>query len=450
MPAHVIDSHLFRDMYGTEPLRAVFADANLVQCWLDYEAALARAEAAEGLIPTEAAEEITARARVENIDFAALKEGIDETVHELVPLIRQLASRCEGDAGRYVHWGATTQDVTDTGLVLQLRQAHGHILHDLQALSGELAALARRERDTVMPGRTHGQHALPITFGFKVAIWLDEVRRHIERMHQVEPRLLVGQFAGAVGSLASLSERGPAVQARLMAELGLAMPAIGWHPARDRFAEYGVLLALVAATMGKIAHEIILLQKSEVAEVEEPYRRGKVGSSTMPHKRNPMLCEGILAEARLARGLVPTLLGAMEAEHERDWSAMHVEWAALPEICILAGGAVAHTLQAIRGLRVDRKRMRRNVDLLHGLMMSEAVMLRLGEFVGRQTAHEIVHEASMRAFEEERPLRDTLLEDEHVTRHLSAQEITDLLRPEAYIGLCTYFVDQVLANSTEE
>lgn len=447
MNAHVIDSRYLRDLFGTAALRQVFSDTYQLQCWLDFEAALARAEAAEGLVPAGAAAEITAKARAGLIDLDALHEGVNFTGHPLISLVRQLADLCEGDAGRYVHWGATTQDVTDTGLMLQAKAAHEVLLADLRALAIALADLARRERDTLMPGRTHGQHATPITFGFKVAVWLDEVRRHIERMAQAAPRVFVGEFAGASTTLASIGAdtvRALAVQRRLMADLGLGVPAIGWHAARDRFAELGSLLALVAGTMGKIAHEVILLQKSEVMELEEPHHHGKVGSSTMPHKRNPMGCEGIMAQARLARSLVPALLESMgTAEHERDWSAVHAEWAALPEICLLAGAAVAQTLDVMRGLIVYPDHMRRNVDALHGLILSEAVMLALGEHVGRQAAHDIVYEAAMAAFEGRRSLRDLLLADDRVTQHLSPGEIDDLLRPEAYTGLAGYFVDHV-------
>ena len=447
MNAHVIDSRYLNDLFGTEELRRVFADTYQLQCWLDFEAALARAEAAVGLIPAAAADEISRKARAELIDLAALHEGVNFTGHPLISLVRQLADLCEGDAGRYVHWGATTQDVTDTGLMLQAKAAHALILRDLQALADALADLARRECDTLMPGRTHGQHATPITFGFKVAVWLDEVRRHIERMTQLAPRVFVGEFAGAATTLASVGEAGLEIQRRLMADLGLGVPAIGWHAARDRFAELGATLAMIAATMGKIAHEVILLQKSEVMELEEPHHHGKVGSSTMPHKRNPMICEGIMAQARLARSLLPALLESMgAAEHERDWSAVHTEWAAVPEICLLAGASVAQTLGVIRNLVVYRDRMRANVDALHGLILSEAVMLRLGEFVGRQVAHDIVYEAAMAAFEQRRPLADLLMEDPRVTAYLSSDEIAALLRPEAYTGLAGDFVDRVAGS----
>ena len=454
MNAHVIDSRYLNDLFGTAELRQIFSDTQQLQRWLDFEAALARAEAAEGLIPPEAATEITAKARAELIDLAALHEGVNFTGHPLISLVRQLTDLCDGEAGRYVHWGATTQDVTDTGLMLQAQAAHALILGDLKSLAGALADLARRERDTLLAGRTHGQHATPITFGFKVAVWLDEVQRHIERMAQLAPRVFVGEFAGASTTLASLGAdptRALAVQRRLMADLGLAVPAIGWHAARDRFAELGGVLAMSAATMGKIAHEVILLQKSEVMELEEPHHHGKVGSSTMPHKRNPMICEGIMAQARLARSLQMALLESMgTAEHERDWSAVHTEWSALPEICLLTGAAVAQTSGVIRDLILYRDRMRANVDALHGLILSEAVMLRLGEFVGRQVAHDIVYDAAMAAFEQRRPLADLLLEDLRVTAHLSADEIDALLQPEAYTGLAGVFVDRVAGAAARE
>jgi adenylosuccinate lyase len=450
MHAHVIDNRFLMDLFGAAELRSVFSDTQQLQCWLDFEAALARAEAEEGVIPAEAAAEITRVAKYELIDLDALHEGVNFTGHPLISLVRQLADLCQGDAGRYVHWGATTQDVTDTGLMLQAQAAYAIILADLRALAARLAELAVRERDTLQAGRTHGQHATPITFGFKVAVWVDEVHRHIERLEQAAPRVFVGEFAGASTTLASLGAdpaKALAVQRGLMADLGLGVPRIGWHAARDRFAELGMILALVASTMGKISHEIILLQKSEVLELEEPHHHGKVGSSTMPHKRNPMGCEGIMALSRLARSLAPSLLeSAATAEHERDWSAVHTEWAALPEICITSGAAVSQTRAIISDLIVYRDRMRANVDALHGLILSEAVMLALGEYVGRQAAHDLVYEAAMAAFEQRRPLADLLAADPRITSHLAPDRIADLLRPEAYTGLAGLFVDRVVTS----
>jgi 3-carboxy-cis,cis-muconate cycloisomerase len=454
MNSHVIDSDFLRDLYGTEELRQIFSDASQVQYWLDFEAALARSEASVGLVPPEAAAEITRVARAGLFDREMIRQGVVETGHPLITIVRELAGLCDGEAGRYVHWGATTQDVTDTGLVLQVKAALAVVQRDLQALAVALDNLARRERDTLMPGRTHGQHSTPITFGYKVAVWLDEVHRHITRLDECAPRVLVGEFGGASGTLASVSRPGdpavgsgdPALEIRshLMTELGLGVPEITWHAARDRLTELVVVLAMIASTMGKVAHEVILLQKSEVMELEEPFHMGKVGSSTMPHKRNPMGCESIMALARLARTLVPAMLESMgTAEHERDWAAVHTEWAAVPEACILTGAAIAQTLDVARGLIVYREKMRSDVDILHGLILSEAVMLRLGETVGRQVAHELVYEAAMAAYEQRRPLKDLLLEDSRIASCIPAEQLDEILRPDAYTGLAGEFVDQV-------
>jgi 3-carboxy-cis,cis-muconate cycloisomerase len=445
MHSHVIDSDLLRDLFATEELRQIFSDSNQLQSWLDFEAALARAEAGLGVVPPEAAAEITRVACAERFNPETIRQGVVETGHPLITVVRELAALCEGDAGRYVHWGATTQDVTDTGLVLQIKAALPVIRRDLQELVAVLADLARRERDTLMPGRTHGQHSTPITFGYKVAGWLDEVRRHVARFDECSPRVLVGEFGGASGTLASVSrDLAFEIRARLMGELGLGVPAITWHAARDRLAELVFLLAMIASTMGRIAHEVILLQKSEVMELEEPFHMGKVGSSTMPHKRNPMGCEGIMALARLARSLAPVMLESMGAvEHERDWAAVHTEWAVVPEACILTGAAVVQTGWVLRGLIVYREKMRTDVEILHGLIVSEAVMLRLAEHVGRQVAHELVYEAAMAAYEQARPLKELLLEDPRIAGRLSVGQLEEILRPEAYTGLAGDFVDRL-------
>jgi 3-carboxy-cis,cis-muconate cycloisomerase len=446
MPSTTIDSLFFKDLYGTDEMRAVFDDLSLLQRWLDVEAALAQAEAEAGLIPSYAAEEIARRAQARALDTSRLKRLIDQTVHPIVPLIRVLADACDGDAGEFVHWGATTQDITDTANVLQVKEAMAIFERRLATLSEVLSVLALEQRDTVMAGRTHGQQALPITFGFKVAIWLAEIERHRERLAQCKPRVLVGQFGGAVGTLASLGEQGPKVQQRLMALLGLDTPLVAWHTARDGLAEFTALLGLIAATLGKIANEIISLQMSEVGEVEEPFEVGQVGSSTLPHKRNPMLCEAIVALARLVMNKVPIAQAAMIQEHERDWTGSHLEWAYLPDACILTDGALALATRVGRGLRVKPERMRFNLERLKGLMQSEAVMLALGRKVGRQTAHAAIYECAMRAVEQDRPFQDALAEDPLVARNLTAAEIEALLAPDQYTGLAGYYVDQVLKH----
>jgi 3-carboxy-cis,cis-muconate cycloisomerase len=447
MASHVTDSLFFKDLYGTEEMRAVFSDQALLQRWLDVEVALAQAEAEIGLIPRYAAEEIARKGRAELIDTAWMKSEIDYTLHPIVPLIRAFKAICDGDAGEYIHWGATTQDIMDTALVLQLKDAVAILERRLSALSQVLSGLAQRHRDTLMPGRTHGQHALPITFGFKVAIWLDEFRRHTARLRECKSRLLVGQFGGAVGTLAGVADQGFEIRRRMMDRLGLGVPVISWHVAHDSFVEFAGVVAMMAGTCGKIAREVIALQKSEVMELEEPWAEGKVGSSTMPHKRNPMLCEAIAALARLCFNYARAALDGLIQDHERDWTINHMEWAYLPDLCVMADGALALTLRVLSDLRVYPERMRANLDALDGLMMSEAVMFALGQAVGRQTAHDVVYECAMQAVASRRAFRDVLAEHPVVSQHLSSEDLSRLLDPTLYIGLAREMVDQVCRSS---
>lgn len=448
MGAHIIDSTFFADLFGSSKMRAIFDDRNMLQKWLDFEAALARTQAAVGLLPPEAAEEITRRANAEEFDLCAIKAGIDTTLHPLVPVIRQLTERCEGDAGRYVHWGATTQDVMDTGLVLQIRDAIALFEPGLDGLQQVLARLARDHRHSPMAGRTHGQQALPITFGYKVAVWLAELLRHRRRLAQVKPRVLVGEFAGAVGTLAGLEEAdldALQVQRRLMAELGLGVPIIAWHTSRDSIAELIHLLCMIAALLGRIAKEIIELQKQEIAELEEPFVKGKVGSSTMPHKRNPMLCESVLTLARLCREKSATAVDTLIVnEHERDWSSLQMEWTIVPEVFIYAHGALDIMRRVLDGLRVNTARMLQNMALSGGLLLSERVMFALSERYGRQRAHDLVYACAMASYEEGRPFADALLADRDVAAVLSRERLEDLLDPRQYTGLADRFVDRVL------
>jgi 3-carboxy-cis,cis-muconate cycloisomerase len=447
MSSHITDSVFLKDLYGTDAMRAVFEDQALLQKWLDAEVALAQAEAELGVIPQAAADEITRKGRAELIDIAWMKREIDHTLHPIVPLIRAFKAVCEGEAGEFIHWGATTQDIMDTALVLQLKEAVAIFEQRIADLDMALVALARAHRDTLMPGRTHGQHALPITFGYKVAIWLEELRRHAARLRECKPRVLVGQFGGAAGTLAGAGGRAIEIRAGMMARLGLAAPVVTWHVAHDGFAEFASVAAMLAGTCGKVAHEVIALQKSEVMEVEEPWNEGKVGSSTMPHKRNPMICEAIVALARLSFNHARAAYDGLIQEHERDWVVNHMEWAYLPELCVMTDGALAQTLRVLRGLRVYPERMRRNVDALNGLMLSEAVMFALGERIGRVTAHDVVYEAAMSAFEEHRAFAELLMADARVSSHLTRAEIDTLLDPARYTGQCGAFVDAVLGGA---
>src|SRR5213082_3739395 len=417
-------------------VRALFTEAARFQSWLDVEAALAQAQAELGIIPAAAAREIVAKAHLKYLDLAAVRAGLAKTGHPLVPLVWELDRACEGDAGGYVHWGATTQNVTQTGQLLQVRRAHDIFLRQLATILTTLADLAERTKDAVLPGRTHGQHAVPATFGFKVAVWIDELCRHVERLRGCEGRVFVAMLGGGAGTLASLGAPGLATQEKMAARLGLrAMPV----PARtigDHQAEYVLLLGMLAATCSKIGREIYTLMKQEFGEVEEPVPPGTVGSSTMPQKRNPKLSQDIIAAAAQIRALVPLALEAMQTEHEADRTTSLMMDSAEARACIAMGDALSRLGEVMRGLRLDPARMRRNLDLGGGLIMAEAVMLQLGATIGRQHAHDVVYDAAQAAFVEGRPFSAILAADSRLTKHLDPAALDRLLDPVAYTGLC--------------
>ncbi|MEI2416309.1 adenylosuccinate lyase [Orrella sp. JC864] len=446
MGAYVIDSVLFRDQFGTEAMRRIFSDENTVQRWLDVEAALAKVQGEMGIIPAAAAAEIQRRSQVRNIDLPALKAEMDRTAHPIVPLLRAMKQVCEGDAGEYIHWGATTQDIMDTGTILQVREALDEIDASYRKLFENVCALAARYRDQVMVGRSHGQHALPITFGFKAAGWAEELRRNAQRLRQMRERVLVGQFSGAVGTLAALGEAGMAVQQRLFEELGLGCPAITWHTSRDNVAELISVLAIACGTAGKIAHEVFSLQKTETAELEEPFALGKVGSSTMPHKRNPPVCEGVIAVNRLVRATVPLAIEGIVADHERDKVVLQAEREYIGRVFAMTHAAIQKMVFVTGGLSVRTQNMERNLYAQNGLLMSEAVMMGLSEALGRQEAHEIVYGICMDVFENGGSLKDALMRHPDVSARLSEAQIDRMLAPHGYVGHAGAFVDQVLAN----
>lgn len=450
MPSHIIDSPLFQDLFGTAEMRRIFSDDSLLQKWLDAESALARAEAKFGIIPAEAAFEITLKAKAGLLDQDEIVRGIAETVHPIVPVIRALEAVCENDAGQYVHWGATTQDIMDTGVVLQLKDAAVVFSQQMDRIDRALVELAVRYRETPMAGRTHGQHAVPITFGFKVAVWLAEWRRHQDRFRQLMTRVLVGQLSGAAGTLAGVTERGLEVQEEFCRELDLMVPDIAWHTSRDGFAEWCNLLGLVAGTCGKIAREIITLQRNEIGELAEPHNDGKVGSSTMPHKRNPMLCEAIAALSQIVRGHAATSMAGLVHEHERDMGPWQAEWQYIPEACINTSGCLELTARVLVGLEVRPEAMLRNLRLTNGFLCSEALMIRLGELIGRQRAHDAVYHAAMLAHDESISLKEAVMRETEIRERISETEIESLLDPTKYLGWATSFVDRVTSGRSVE
>src|SRR5438132_1177590 len=417
-------------------IRALYKQENRWQAWLDVEVALAKAQAELGIIPTEAAAAIAAAARLELMDRARIDEGFARTGHTIVPLVWELGRVVGEPHGGWVHWGATTQNITQTGDLLVLRQAHGVFLRLIGAALAAAADLAERGADMPMAGRTHGQHAVPATFGFKIAVWIDELSRHVERFRQAAPRIFVAMLGGGAGTFASLGKDGPAGQAGMGRHLGMPPMTIPSRALGDHLAENICLLGLLAATCAKIGREIYTLMKTEFGEVEEPVPPGTVGSSTMPQKRNPKLCQDIIAAAAEVRSCVPIALEAMQTEHEAVRTTSVMMDAAEARACIATGDMLSRLVEVLRGLRLDPARMRRNLDLGGGLIMAEAVMLNLGAAIGRQHAHDVVYDAAQAAFVEGRPFGAVLAEDPRVTAHLETNAIEGLLDPTAYTGLC--------------
>jgi 3-carboxy-cis,cis-muconate cycloisomerase len=443
MPSIVTESLIFRDMFGTAAMRAVFSDEALVGRYLEVEVALAKAEAEAKVIPAEAASAIAAAADRMTIDFDRLRHQTEITGYPILALVHQL-SEAAGEMGGYVHWGATTQDIMDSATVLQVRAALDLVAADLVELRDILAALALKYRDTPMAGRTHLQQALPITFGYKVAVWLSMIQRHIERLEQMRPRVLIGQFAGAAGTLASLGDDGLRVQASFCGLLGLGRPSATWHVARDGLAEVVSFLGLVTGSLGKIATDVMIMMATEFAEVAEPFVKGRGGSSTMPQKRNPISSELMLAAAKTVRQHVALMLDGMVQDLERATGPWHAEWIAIPESFILTGGALAQAKFMLGGLIVDAQRMRDNLAISGGLIVAEAVMMAAAPKLGRQRAHDVVYDACRTAITEKRLLADVLIDVPEIADALGAAAIRHHCDPGNYLGLAPQMVDQLL------
>jgi 3-carboxy-cis,cis-muconate cycloisomerase len=417
-------------------IRALYRLENRWQAWLDVEVSLARAQADLGIIPRDAAEAIARAARLDLLDRTRIDEGFARTGHTIVPLIWELGRVVGEPHGGWVHWGATTQNITQTGDLLVLRQAHGVFLRLIGAALTAMADLAERCADMPLAGRTHGQHAVPATFGYKVAVWIDELIRHVERFHDAAPRMFVAMLGGGAGTFASLGKDGPPVQAGIGKQLGFGTMTVPSRALGDHLAENICLLGMLAATCGKIGREVYTLMKTEFGEVEEPVPPGTVGSSTMPQKRNPKLCQDVIAASAEIRALVPLALEAMQTEHEADRTTSLMMDSAESRAGIATGDMLSRLVEIMRGLRVDPQRMRANLDLGGGLIMAEAVMLKLGTTIGRQHAHDVVYDAAQAAAVAGRRFGDLLAADPRVTAHLDKTAIEALLDPTAYTGLC--------------
>lgn len=442
-------NQLFDAYFTAREMRSVFCDQGRVQAMLDFEAALARAQAEVGLIPASAVVPISVACRAELYDFQALGEAIAMAGNSAIPLVKALGkqiAKTDAEAERYVHLGATSQDVMDSGLVLQVRRAVHLLEQDLHRLGEVLATQAQRYADTPLAGRTWLQHATPVTLGMKIAGWLGALTRSRERLQQLKPRLLVLQFGGASGTLAALGEQALPIARALAEQLQLSLPEQPWHTQRDRLVEFASVLGLLAGSLGKLGRDISLLMQTEAAEVFEPSAPGKGGSSTMPHKRNPVGAAVLISAATRVPGLLATMFAAMPQEHERSLGLWHAEWETLPEICCLVSGALQQALLVAEGLEVDSARMARNLDLTQGLVLAEAVSIELAQRLGRETAHHLLEQCCKRAVAEQRHLRAVLGDDAQVSAELSAPELDRLMDPAHYLGQAQVWVERAVAE----
>ncbi len=446
LTASPLDSVVFSNLFSTEAMRGVFTDQMRVQRYLDVELALARVQASLGIIPQAAADEINRHGDASAYDLQALGVATVRAGSPILPVVNALVARCVDGAGEWAHWGATTQDIMDSGMVLQMRDALALVESELASIRSGLADLARRHRDVPMAGRSNLQHAIPVTFGYKAAVLLSSFQRHAERLAQIKPRLLVGEFGGAVGTLASLGTQGLEVQTLLMVELDLGQPVIAWHTARDSIAEIGQFLALLTASCAKLALDVRLMMQTEVAEAFEPFQTGRGASSTMPQKRNPVAGNFVHACAALVRQQASVLCEAMVQDHERATGPFQMEWAAVPEIFCLAAGALAHTAGLAQGLVIDPVRMRANLDMTGGLVLSEAVMMGLGPMLGRETAHDLVYDICREVAAGKGAFLDLLEADPTISAHMNRSQLAALLDPAHYTGLSGVMVDRVLAK----
>ena len=444
MHSTLIDSRFLGSLFSTPEMKNVFSDHATLARYTETEVALALAEGKLGLIPADAAQTIAQQAAGISLDMARLERETHNVGYPILPLVHQLAEGL-GDAGKYLHWGATTQDIMDTALVLQIRAGLDLVEADLRGVAVQLRRLSAEYRDTPMAGRTHLQHALPVTFGLKTAIWLGMVERNLERLQQLRPRVLVGQFAGAGGTLASLGNRGLDVQVAMMAELKLGVPETTWHTARDGLAETAQWLGLVTTSLAKMALDVSLMMANEFGEVFEPFVQGRGASSTMPQKRNPISCEVMIGAAKTVRHLAGLALDGAVQDFERATGPWQAEWVALPEAFLHTAGAVSQALFMLTGLEVDTQRMRQNLDSTGGLIVAEAVMMGLAPALGRNEAHDVVYAACRIALEQKRTLADVLKANDDVTCLVSLAQIDAMCEPTHYLGCAAQMVDKALA-----
>ena len=443
----VLDSILLQNNFSTPEIRLIWSDENKVSKQLAVEVALAKIEGELGIIPKTAAQQIIEKAKVEHLNLLTLQKESAQKRHSLIALIHALQELVGTEAGEYVHYGVTTQDIVDTGIMLQTKEAYDVIVQHSKALIQTVAALAQKYRSTLMMGRTHGIHAILITFGVKLAIWLDELLRNHKRLRQLEfNEVFVGSISGAVGTYAAFDGRGIEVERLTLAELGLVVPNISWQPSRDRFSEFATTLGIYAGTLGKIGHELFTLMKTEINEIHEPFRKGEIGSSTMPQKRNPALIEGVASLTQPIFSDVSLMLQSMLIDGERDAIHWRNEWVALPEITSYLDAQLVQLTYILSELEVNTVQMRKNLDIQGSLPYSERIMFKLGKVIGKQTAHELVYQAAMKAIENHDDFISLLYQEPTVSTHFSKETIQSWIVPENNIGESLAKVDDVVST----
>jgi 3-carboxy-cis,cis-muconate cycloisomerase len=442
-------SPLLSPMLSSAAMRAICDDVTCLQHMLDFEAALARAEAATGVIPAAAAGPIERACDARTFDLAALAEAATKSGNVAIPLVKALTAnvaKTDADAARYVHWGATSQDVIDTAAMLTLRAGIEALLSDIDRAIAGFARLAREHRHTAIVARTWLQHALPMPFGLKLAEYAAALHRSKLRLTRLREETLALQFGGAAGTLAALGNNGQSVSEALAFSLKLPWPEAPWHTHRDRFAEAASVLAIITGTCGKIARDVSLMMQTDVGEAFEPSGEGRGGSSTMPHKRNPVAAATALAAATMAPNLAATMFAAQVQDHERSAGPWHAEWPTLPSLLLVTSGGLAAIVDIAEGLEVDVGRMRANLDTTNGLIMAESVTFALAEKIGKSEAHHLMEAASKKAVADKKDLRDVLASDPRVTQQLDAKKLADLFEPMAYQGVSQAMIDRLLAS----
>lgn len=446
--SHIIDSRFFAGGYGTLEARQVFCDYRRMQRWLDVETALALSQAELGIIPAQAAQAMQQTAKLELLDLAAIQADIATTGHSLIPLLKEWQRVTEKGAGQFIHYGATTQDIQDTAQSLELQEIVAILQRDLAEIISLLSTLANNNRDLVTIGRSHGQHALPTTMGLKIAGWLDETLRNSARLDSCRERLLVAQLFGGVGTMAALSEQALPLLGKFAQKLGLAAPASCWHSSRDRMAEFTSVLALITGGLARIANEICQLARNEIGELAEPFVHGQIGSTTMPHKKNPELCEQVVVLSRLVKANAGTSLDTLCNEHERDYRAVRLEWVALTEASIFSCASLRLMKSILAGLSINKKRIEENLARFAILISTEALMFLLGEKIGKQSAHALIYEASMgSSLENQAELLDRLMACPEVNASFRRSELEQAIDPSRHTGLSSAIIDLVLAEA---